>query len=365
MFLNTDNGVITMKIGILGHFARNTDLCDGQTVKTRNVEQALLSGTEEIITVDSYKWKKHPFSFLFSIMGLVIKSDVIIMLPDAGGIKIYPYIINLFSNKKKVKIYSVVGAWLPSYLKKNKRISNQLKKFNYILVETQTMQNRLKEQGFHNTVIVPNFKDISTRKEEEIQYNFEYPLPFCIFSRVMKEKGVSDAVYACDRINREAGRNVCVLDVYGPIYEQYEGEFSRLCEQYSSFVKYKGVVNPSQSVEVLKNYYMLLFPTLFFTEGVPGTIIDAFSAGVPVIASQWESWRDVLTEKDSITYKFADKEELYKKLKFCVENIDTINGYRKDCLRSSEKFSLDMAVKTIWSLIYGESRKNESNSSPS
>ena len=149
-----------MRIGVLGHFARNTDICDGQTVKTRNVEKALLSGNQEVITVDSYEWKKHPFLFLFDIIRLIRKSNVIIMLPDAGGIKIYPYIINLFSNKNKVKMYSVVGAWLPSYLKKNKRISNQLKKFNYILVETQTMQNQLIEQGFDNTVIVPNFKDI-------------------------------------------------------------------------------------------------------------------------------------------------------------------------------------------------------------
>lgn len=345
-----------MRIGVLGHFARNTDICDGQTVKTRNVEKALMLENQEITTVDSYKWKKHPFSFLFNIIKLIRKSEVIIMLPDAGGIKIYPYIINLFSNKNKVKMYSVVGAWLPSYLKGNKRISNQLKKFNYILVETQTMQNQLREQGFDNTIIVPNFKDVCPIKEEEINYNFEYPLSFCIFSRVMKEKGVTDAIYACDRLNKEVGKNVCVLDVYGPIQEEYKVEFSELCEQYSSVVKYKGVINPSQSVEVLKNYYMLLFPTLFYTEGIPGTIIDAFSAGVPVLASQWESYCDVLSEKDSITYKFKDKEELYKQLRYCVENIDTINAYRKECLKSAEKFSMNMAIKKIWDLIYRENK---------
>ena len=172
----------------------------------------------------------------------------------------------------------------------------------------------------------------------------------------MKEKGVTDAIYACDRLNKEVGKNVCVLDVYGPIQEEYKVEFSELCEQYSSVVKYKGVINPSQSVEVLKNYYMLLFPTLFYTEGIPGTIIDAFSAGVPVLASQWESYCDVLSEKDSITYKFKDKEELYKQLRYCVENIDTINAYRKECLKSAEKFSMNMAIKKIWDLIYRENK---------
>ena len=46
--------VVTVKIGILGHFARNTDLCDGQTVKTRNIEKALLSKEREISIVDSF-----------------------------------------------------------------------------------------------------------------------------------------------------------------------------------------------------------------------------------------------------------------------------------------------------------------------
>lgn len=340
-----------MKIGILGHFARNTDMCDGQTVKTRNIERALSSCTDDIITVDSYNWKKHPFSFLFDIIKLVRSSDVIIMLPDSGGLKIYPFIVNLFAEKKKLKIYSVVGAWLASYLKKNKAIRGQLKKFDYILAETQTMHNQLIELGFENTVIVPNFKDITPLKEEKIKYNFEHPLPFCIFSRITQKKGISDAIQACDRVNKEAGKTLCTLDIYGPIDENYASEFSELCEKHSDFVSYKGVANPSESVEILKNYYMLLFPTLYFTEGIPGTIIDAFSAGVPVLASEWESYRDVLSEGDSITYKFGDAEDLYEKLKLVTTNTSPILSLRANCLDSANRFTAEEATKTIWSLI--------------
>ena len=69
------------------------------------------------------------------------------------------------------------------------------------------MQEQLQNQGFANTIIVPNFKDISVIKEEEIRYSFEQPLSFCLFSRIMKEKGVTDAIYACDRLNKEVGKN--------------------------------------------------------------------------------------------------------------------------------------------------------------
>ena len=347
-----------MKIGILGHFARNTDMCDGQTVKTRHIERALINKEPNIATVDSYRWKKHPFSFLLNIIKLVLKSDVIIMLPDAGGIKIYPYIINLFAGKRKLKIYSVVGAWLPSYLKNNKKMCKQLQKYDYILVETQTMQTQLEALGFDNAVIVPNFKDITPLREEELVREFEYPLPFCIFSRVMKEKGVTDAIEACVRVNEEYGKTVCTLDIYGPVQEEYKEELLQLCEKYSLVVEYKGVADPSQSVEILKKYYMLLFPTLlFYTEGIPGTIIDAFSAGVPVLASEWESYRDVLSESDSITYKLGDKEALFRQLKYCIGSINEIVAYRPACLKSAKKFSMDVATEMIWNLIIKESKQ--------
>ena len=343
-----------MKIGVLGHFARNTNLCDGQTVKTRSLEKALQQRGEEILTVDSYKWKKHPFAFLFRIIKLILKSDVLIMLPDAGGVKIYPYIVNLFANKRKIKVYDVVGAWLPGFLTTNHRIKNQLLRFDLILVETSTMKRKLEELSFSNVEIVPNFKDIKPLPTSSLEREFSQPLPFCIFSRVMKEKGISDAVYAIERINRERGKIACTLDIYGPVQETYSLEFDRLLNSHASFVKYCGITEPEKSVDVLKSYYMLLFPTLFYTEGIPGTIIDAFSAGVPVLSSEWESYSDVLSENDSITFKFGDKLDLYNKLNFCIDNSDAINSLRDNCIVNAGKFSLESAFEQIMNLLCKE-----------
>ena len=340
-----------MKIGIWGHFARNTDMCDGQTVKTRNLEKALATRYQEIQTVDSYQWKKHPFRFLFQSIRLVRKSDIIVMLPDAGGIKIYPYLVNFFAGKKKKKIYSVVGAWLPSFLETHKSIRAQLQKFTYILPETQTMQKQLVAQGFDQTVVISNFKDIVPLAENEICFEHSAPFRFCIFSRITREKGVSDAILACERLNRENGKTLCTLDIYGPITEEYREEFETLCKTYSSTAKYKGIIPPSESVATLKSYYMLLFPTLFYTEGIPGTIIDAFSAGVPVLASEWESCFGVLSEKDSVTYMFGSSEALYEKIKYCVHHPDQINALRAQCLLSAKKFSQEIAIEKIAKLL--------------
>ena len=40
------------------------------------------------------------------------------------------------------------------------------------------------------------------------------PLPLCTFSRVMKEKGIEDAVYAVRTVNEHFGRTVYTLDIY-------------------------------------------------------------------------------------------------------------------------------------------------------
>ena len=60
---------------------------------------------------------------------------------------------------------------------------------------------------------------------------------------------------------------------------------------------------------------------------------------------------DKLSKNDSITYEFANKEELYKKLRYSIEHIKEINSCRKHCLGSAKKFSIEQAKETIWKLL--------------
>ena len=74
---------------------------------------------------------------------------------------------------------------------------------------------------------------------------------------------------------------------------------------------------------MLKNYFLLAFPTKFYTEGIPGTILDAYAAGVPVIASKWESFFDVIEEgKTGIGYEFDNQKELEKILAVSYTHLD-------------------------------------------
>ena len=83
-------------------------------------------------------------------------------------------------------------------------------------------------------------------------------------------------------------KQIATLDIYGPVEDDYKEELFSLIESSQNNCKYCGIIDSSKSVEALKSYFALLFPTHWKHEGIPGTIIDAFSAGIPVIARKWQ-----------------------------------------------------------------------------
>ena len=83
-----------------------------------------------------------------------------------------------------------------------------------------------------------------------------------------------------------------------------------------------------------------MFPTLFYTEGIPGTIIDAYAAGLPVISSRWESYDDVI--EDNITgigYEFGNDEALIGILETVKRDPQKLIDMKENCLRKAKEFS--------------------------
>ena len=67
----------------------------------------------------------------------------------------------------------------------------------------------------------------------------------------------------------------------------------------SDRVRYRGVVEPSAVAHTMSAYDVLLLPTQSPGEGYPAVVLQAFAAGIPVIASAWKSIPDLV--KDGVT----------------------------------------------------------------
>lgn len=92
-------------------------------------------------------------------------------------------------------------------------------------------------------------------KVEDLCSNYNEPHEFCIFSRVTKEKGIGDAILAIEGINRKFKREICYLDIYGPIAPDYENEFQGLLCSSTKCIRYMGEIDSDKSVDIIKNYY--------------------------------------------------------------------------------------------------------------
>ena len=341
------------KVCVIGHFGFGKNLFNGQTVKTKiftdELERQL--GENEILKVDTHGGKitsiiKAPFQVIKALRN----AKNVVIFPAHNGLRLFTpllWFFRIFFKQRRLH-YVVIGGWLPDFLEKRPALVKKLKKFDWIYVETETMKNALEKQGFKNIVIMPNCKKLRILDESELIYPRDGPLKLCTFSRVMKEKGIEDAVKAVIEINSKHGKTVYTLDIYGQIDANQTQWFEELQLIFPEYVKYCGLVDFDKSVDVLKNYFALLFPTKFFTEGIPGTIIDAYAAGIPVISSEWENFSDIVeSDITGLGYNFDDTEALKAILLKISNNVDFIVDLKSNCIKKAIRYAPENVVQVL------------------
>ncbi len=339
------------KACVIGHFGFGHNLLNGQTVKTKIVSAELekqLPG--EVIKIDTHGGIKSLIKAPFHIIKSLNKSRNVIIFPAHNGLRVHAPLLSLirpFFKGRKLH-YVVIGGWLAPFLKQKKMLTWCLKKFDGIYVETSTMKRALEELGLDNVVIMPNCKELQILSPEELVFNSTEPYKLCTFSRVMKEKGIEDAVNAVKAVNENLGRVVYTLDIYGQIDTAQIEWFDELQKTFPDYVKYGGIVPFDKSVDVLKEYFALLFPTHYYTEGIPGTIIDAYAAGIPVISVKWESFSDIINDGvTGIGINFGDQQGFSEMLLTILYSPDKFNKMKINCLKESTLFLPSQAIDCL------------------
>lgn len=337
-----------VKVSVLGHFGEGETLLNGQTIKTKIVTEELQNqlGQEQVLKFDTHGGRKVLLKAPFQVISALKKSKNIIIFPAHNGLRVYAPLLRFFRKffKSRKLHYVVIGGWLPEFLSQRKRLAKALKSFDCIYVETNTMKVALEDQGFDNVLVMPNCKKLTVLSEDELVYPQGTPYRLCTFSRVMKEKGIEDAVNAVIDVNEKLGYKAYSLDIYGQVDPAQMLWFDGLKAKFPDYVNYGGTVAYDKSVDVLKQYFALLFPTYYSGEGFAGTLIDAFSAGVPVIASDWKYNAEIVNEDVGCLFAAGKTNELKKILLDIANDPNQILIKKKLCLKEAQKFCPDRAA---------------------
>ena len=338
------------KAVVLGHFGFGHDKSNGQTIKTKIVTNELIKvfGDDQIGREDTMGGWKFLLRLVPTAWRMLRGYKSVIFLPAYKGVRvIVPLLVmmNVFFHRRLH--YVVIGGWLPGFVKKYPLLRWALRRVHGIYVETKFMRDDIEAMGFKNLFVMPNFKPLHILDKDCISVNEKETEPFrvCTFSRVMEQKGIADAIAAVELCNKKAGKTLFTLDIYGPVEEP---EWFDALMKNRKNVSYGGVVPFGESVNVLKNYFALLFPTLFPTEGFPGTLIDAFSAGVPVIASDVKACREIIEEgKQGFLYPMNDFGALADKMLYAAGHLEQMRTMCASCIEKAAEYQPETIIQTL------------------
>jgi len=338
------------KVLVFGYFGYATNQLDGQTIKTRNTFELIKNRYDgEVVYSDTQAFRKSLKSILSFLYNL-ISCKTLVILPCLNNLKyIFPTTYYLSKIFKYEIVHIGIGGWHDKYLSKWKLVSKLLRKININLLETQiTVDTLIQQFNYKNVALFPNFRD-----EEEINNSITKKddiLRIVFMARVNIKKGLDTLAVVCKMILYKGLDNKMSLTLYGPIESEEDGNFlkNNILNKYH-FVEYKGSLSPEAINSTLKLYDVMLFPTHYFTEGFPGSVLDAFNAGIPIIATEWQhSHQFIKNGRNGFIVDFENPAEgIFNHLKKLSENSDLLAKMKEESFQEHSKYTADAAWKIL------------------
>jgi glycosyltransferase involved in cell wall biosynthesis len=287
------------KVLVLGAFGYSNNQLDGQTIKTRNVYNLLAERYEgKVEKVDTQDLRTKPW-LLFSLQYQLMTCKTLILLPCLNNLSYIFPVVYFLSKVYRYEIISIcIGGWQVEYFQGNERFKAHPKQLKYskrikaFLPEMAKVDQDLKNLlDFKNTEVFPNFrrfalKDISEEKRDELRLVF--------MARINKTKGYRTIFKVIDSLQKTSSK--VSMTFYGQVAEEDRNDFEGQIEKYKGVVSYKGALKPEVIQQTLSQYDVMLLLTQYYTEGFPGSILDAYIAGIPVIVTEWKHSHEFVDE---------------------------------------------------------------------
>ncbi len=163
---------------------------------------------------------------------------------------------------------------------------------------------------------------------------------FIFVGHVKPSKGVRDIFVAAEILGNSAS-----VDVYGPLQDGIEaGEFV-------GNVRYCGKIAADHVAHTLSQYDALLLPTHYSGEGYPGVILEAFAAGMPVIATRWQAIPEIVTDENGILVEPCNPLQLAAAMQYVIRFPAELQNLREGALRAARRFESELWTRRFLELV--------------
>ncbi|WP_163099323.1 glycosyltransferase family 4 protein [Peribacillus alkalitolerans] len=192
--------------------------------------------------------------------------------------------------------------WIPKPLRKT--ISKAVKgyeryaskKFDAVVTATPHIANRFKTYN-PNTVAIHNYPLLHELASEQVQSDAASPNNALYIGGIYVLRGIKEMVESVEKVNQEMECRLTLAGSFAP--KSLEDEVKKMSGfAYTDFL---GFLNRGEVKDVLAKANMglvLLHPEPRFVVSLPIKMFEYMSAGLPVIASNFPIWKDIVEAND-------------------------------------------------------------------
>ncbi len=288
---------------------------------------------DKVIAIDTRDWRKRPWCLVYMLLCLLFcrSSKVVISSCDVSASKVIKFLY-YFRTQKDVYFWVVGGGFhhLVADGKLDVKYYHYLKK---ILVQSPEMQESLEKSGLKNVLFVPNSKPVYLIEPVPI----EEKVRFVFLSRIEPTKGCGFILNCAKRLNKEDFENKFNVTFYGTVDPDYDTRFKSDVDSLPN-VEYKGLLNltTKEGYEELSKHDVFLFPTFYENEGFPGVVVDAYIAGLPILASDWHFNAQFVKDGETgVIIPAKEEQPLYEQMKAFIKGTYNIDELKKSCLKEA------------------------------
>lgn len=321
---------------------------DGETTKNQYII-AELQKYCKLTILDFYNKKAHPWIFVQALWAFIsMPKATIILSTSAQNVYSMLKFFKRFRIKRDI-IHWVIGGSFGEHIQKGRFSTDVFNYVKYNLVQCQGMIEELEAAGIKNAKFVSNFKPINYYPDLEhalIQRGKSTKIRFVFVSRIILDKGCDYILTAVECLNKKGLKDKFIVDFYGKTDAAYKDIFLKKVEQLDN-VSYHGLLNlkDKEGYDTLAMYHAMLFPSFWRGEGFAGIFIDAFIAGLPVLASDWAHNAESITDRKlGVIYPVHNVIALTQTMEDCIEGKLDLDGMAKNARKEAPKYQTEHAL---------------------
>lgn len=331
---------------------RVTFLCElpppfgGVTVKNQLILDTIFRSSDAVKVVDFCEIKRNPIKaisvFARMVSAFIRKDSIVYGFGSHSRLKQALTLQKTISGKESLckTVNVVMGGRFQEYVKADSKLKSLLSSIKLNLVETKGMQDAFKTIGVQNTEIFPNARSSSKSK---MPVAHDSALRCVFFSKICEDKGVN---YILSEFEDAEGMT---LDFYGHVDGGIKDRFERFISTHS-YANYRGVFDAAKNdvFAELSKYDVLLLPTKWKGEGIPGILVETKMAGITSIVSDMNYNAEIVIDGvEGIVLKNCEKGSLQNAARILAIDRDRLMALKEGAYQSRKRYAMETYISIL------------------